>query len=68
MSDKEKLLYEAYMKKVRCLDTYGIEHEGVVDMLSQSSDEEDGIPGIGISDGIFLKLYEIESIEIINGG
>ena len=65
MSEKEKLLYKAYLKKVVCVDIYGKTHNGEVDMLCQSSDEEDGIPGIGISDGVFLKLNEIESLDIV---
>lgn len=66
MDNLYETMHKAYMKKIRCVEKDGTIHKGVEDMLCQRADEDDGVPGIGISDGTFLKENEIESIEILD--
>ena len=66
MENLYKKMRKAYMKEIRCVEKDGTIHKGIEDLFSSRSDEEDGISGIGISDGVFLKENEIESIEILD--
>lgn len=64
-TDLERLMCDAYEKKVQVTEKSGKKHTALCEMFTWRDDEVNGISSIALSDGTWLYENQIESLEIL---
>lgn len=65
-SELERDMYQSQGKNIILIDKWGKTHKVKNELYTSSSDNENGLPSIALSDGVWIYINQIESIKIID--
>ena len=65
-SELERDMYQSQGKNIILIDKWGKTHRVKNHLYTPSADNENGLPSVALSDGLWLYINQIVSIEILD--